>query len=64
MEAESGVPWIPTSGAERPIQRVPNGFPGPGGTGSRPSAQSEVCGGYHHGFRCIVTIEKRPIGVG
>ena len=31
-----GVPWMPTPGAERPIQRVPSGLPGPGGTGSSP----------------------------
>ena len=28
-----GVPWMPTPGADRPIQRVPSGLPGPGGTG-------------------------------
>ena len=30
IEAASGVPWIPTYGTERPIQRVPSGLPGPG----------------------------------
>ena len=57
MEAESGVPWIPISGSERPIQRVPSGLPGPGGTGSAPAAQSES-GGYHQGFFCLSTILK------
>ena len=38
-------------------------FPGPGGTGSESAAQSDG-GGYHHGFRCIVTISKLPVGVG
>ena len=56
IEAASGVPWIPTYGDEMPIHRVPSGFPGPGGTGSAPSAQAEPSGGYHQGFRCIVTI--------
>ena len=50
MEAASGVPWMPTYGDEIPIQRVPSGFPGPGGIGFAPSAQAEPCGGYHHGF--------------
>ena len=27
------MPWIPTAGDEIPIQRVPSGFPGPGGIG-------------------------------
>ena len=55
---------MPTYGAEMPIQRVPSGFPGPGGTGSLPAAQAESCGGYHHGLRCYVTISNSPIGVG
>src|SRR5918999_4033713 len=63
MEAASGVPWIPTYGAEIPIQRVPSGFPGPGGTGSASCAQSDG-GGYHQGFRCFVTISNAPVGVG
>src|SRR4029453_15948601 len=63
IDAASGVPWMPTPGALKPIQRVPSGFPGPGGTGFSPFAQSEA-GGYHHGCRCIVTIEKWPTGVG
>ena len=28
------MPWMPTYGAEMPIQRVPSGLPGPGGIGS------------------------------
>ncbi len=64
IEAASGVPWMPTYGAEMPIQRVPSGFPGPGGIGFAPSAQAEPCGGYHHGLRCIVTISNVPTGVG
>ena len=55
IDAESGVPWIPTYGDEIPIQRVPSGLPGPGGTGSESAAQSDG-GGYHHGFRCKFTI--------
>ena len=54
IDAASGVPWMPTYGAEIPIQRVPSGFPGPGGTGSDSAAHSD--GGYHHGFRCMFTI--------
>ncbi len=37
--AGASVPWMPTPGALRPIQRVPSGFDGPGGTGVRPCAQ-------------------------
>jgi hypothetical protein len=58
-----GVPWIPYPYAESPIQRVPSGFPGPGGTGPRPRAQSEL-GGFHVGFLSFVAIVKRPSGVG
>jgi hypothetical protein len=47
----------------RPIQRVPSGFPGPGGIGCSPSAQS-AAGGYHQGRRILLTILKRPSGVG
>src|SRR5205809_6278617 len=54
---------MPTPGAEIPIQRVPSGLPGPGGTGFSPCAHGEF-GGYHHGFFHITTIEKRPFGVG
>src|SRR5436189_5851435 len=54
---------MPTPGAESPIQRVPRGFPGPGGIGFDPCAQGES-GGYHHGFRHLTTILKRPSGVG
>ena len=64
MDAASGVPWMPTYGEEIPIQRVPSGLPGPGGTGSAPSAQAEPSGGYHHGLRCRLMISKLPIGVG
>ena len=63
MEPSSGVPWMPTPGALRPIQRVPSGFPGPGGTGFSPAAQGSA-GGYHHGFFHLTTIWKRPSGVG
>src|SRR6185369_11641632 len=55
---------MPTPGAERPIQRVPSGLPGPGGTGLRPAAQESYVGGYHHGLTCLTTIWKRPVGVG
>src|ERR687898_2396294 len=54
---------MPTYGAEIPIQRVPSGLPGPGGTGSDSAAQSDG-GGYHHGFRCRFTISYLPSGVG
>src|SRR6266508_5358980 len=63
MEAASGVPWIPTSGTERPIQRVPSGLPGPGGIGVRRAAHRPL-GGNHHGSRSFDTILKRPTGVG
>ena len=63
MLAGLGVPWMPTPGAERPIQRVPSGLPGPGGTGLAPAAHAEV-GGYHHGFTYLTTMSKRPRGVG
>src|SRR3954452_25495375 len=63
IEPGSGVPWMPTPGAERPIQRVPSGLPGPGGIGFCPFAHGDE-GGYHHGFFHLTTIEKRPSGVG
>src|SRR5436305_181062 len=54
---------MPTPGADRPIQRVPRGFPGPGGIGSAPAAHGEF-GGNHVGLRHLTTIWKRPSGVG
>jgi hypothetical protein len=45
----------------RPIHLVPNGFPGPGGIGWRPSAQPEP-GGYHQGWRILLAISKAPEG--
>src|SRR5262249_57921099 len=54
---------MPTPGAERPIHRVPSGFPGPGGIGFNPLAQAES-GGRHHGFICMSTIRNEPVGVG
>src|SRR3989304_4415671 len=39
---------MPTRGAERPIQRVPSGLPGPGGTGFCPFAHGDG-GGDHPG---------------
>src|ERR1700712_2336654 len=63
MDVASGVPCRPTPGEEIPIQRVPSGLPGPGGTGFSPAAQAES-GGYHQGLACFVTISKRPTGVG
>src|SRR5262249_3587400 len=63
-DAASGVPWMPTLGAERPSQRVPSGFPGPGGTGFSPAAHAEPAGGDHHGVRSLITISKWPSGVG
>jgi len=44
-----GVPWMPTAGADVPIQRVPSGLPEPGGIGSRPFAHGEL-GGIQVGF--------------
>ena len=46
---------LPTPGAVKPIQRVPSGFPGPGGIGFSPFAQSES-GGRHQGSRCMSTM--------
>ena len=54
---------MPTPGADRPIQRVPRGLPGPGGIGWSPLAQSDD-GGRHHGFTCMSTIDHVPSGVG
>src|SRR5919204_305789 len=54
---------MPTPGALSPIQRVPSGFPGPGGIGFWPFAHGEA-GGYHHGFLHLTAIVKRPSGVG
>src|SRR3954454_2300726 len=62
-ELGSGVPWMPTPGAERPIQRVPSGLPGPGGIGFAPFAHGEF-GGYHQGLRHLTTTDHRPSGVG
>src|SRR5436190_1428839 len=42
IEPSSGVPWMPTPGALSPIQRVPSGLPGPGGTGFSPAAHGEI----------------------
>src|SRR6476659_4760470 len=64
MDAASGVPWMPTYGADSPIQRVPSGLPGPGGIGFAPCAHFEPGGGIHQGSRRIVTISHWPTGVG
>src|ERR671934_2003668 len=63
IDASLGVPWMPTPGADRPIHRVPSGLLGPGGIGCWPAAHGDF-GGYHHGFRHLTTIVKRPSGVG
>ena len=55
IEPGFGVPWMPTPGADRPIQRVPSGLFGPGGIGFCPFAHGEL-GGYHHGFLHLTTI--------
>ena len=55
---------MPTYGADRPIQRVPSGFPGPGGIGSAPCAHSDPAGGYHHGLYCLLMTSNLPSGVG
>src|SRR5215216_2098602 len=54
---------MPMPSASRPIQRVPSGFPGPGGTGFAPAAHGES-GGYHHGFSHFTSMWKCPSGVG
>src|SRR5687767_773605 len=54
---------MPTSGAVRPIQRVPSGLPGPGGIGFASFAHSES-GGRHHGFFCMSAMLNVPDGVG
>ena len=55
---------MPTPGAERPIQRVPSGLPGPGGTGFRPCAHEEF-GGIVHGLTILVfLLAIAPLGVG
>ncbi len=54
------MPCRPTPGDEMPIQRVPSGLPGPGGTGSSPAAHAES-GGYHQGLACFWMISKRPM---
>src|SRR2546428_772224 len=53
---------MPTPGALIPIQRVPSGLPGPGGTGFSPFAHGDA-GGDHHGFAPLTLIWKRPRGV-
>src|SRR2546423_14836911 len=60
----SSVPWMATPDALSPIQRVPSGLPGPGGTGSSPCAHESWVGGYPHGLPHLTTIWKRPRGVG
>src|ERR1051326_5871278 len=60
----SSVPWRPTPGALSPIQRVPSGLFGPGGTGLAPAAHESWVGGYHHGFISLTTISKWPSGGG
>jgi hypothetical protein len=54
---------MPTPGASIPIQRVPSGLPGPGGTGFSSFAHADS-GGYHHGSRCMFTTCHIPEGVG
>src|ERR1041385_3904725 len=63
IDASSGVPWMPTPAASRPIQRVPSGLPGPGGIGFAPTAHGDG-GGVHHGFSCLSTMCQTPDGVG
>ena len=63
MLCGSGVPWMPTPGAEIPIHRVPSGLPGPGGTGDSPAAHG-LAGGYHHGFSHLTMMWNLPAGVG
>ncbi len=64
IDQGSEVPWMPTPDVFRPIQRVPSGLPGPGGTGFSPAAQASCVGGYHHGFFSLTAMWKRPSGVG
>src|SRR5207253_1854053 len=63
IELEALVPWMPTAGAEVPIQRVPSGLPGPAGIGPRPFAQGEL-GGNQVGLSCLVMMLNWPRGVG
>ena len=58
IEPSSGVPWMPTAGADVPIQRVPSGLPAPGGIGSRPFAHGEF-GGIQVGFLSFSVIDER-----
>src|SRR5262245_30600939 len=58
-----GVPWMPTAGADVPIQRVPSGLPAPGGIGSRPFAQGEF-GGIQVGFFSFSVTTNVPVGDG
>src|SRR5581483_4498351 len=64
IDVGSSVPWMPTPGTESPIQRVPSGLSGPGGTGFSPLAQSSWIGGYHHGSFHFTMMWKVPAGVG
>ena len=55
---------MPTPGAESPIQRVPSGFPGPGGIGTAPCAHGASGGGTQVGFSTLLMMVKWPSGVG
>src|SRR4249919_3186122 len=63
IELLDGVPWMPTAGADVPIQRVPSGLPEPGGIGSRPFAQGEF-GGIQVGFFSFSVTTNVPVGDG
>ena len=54
---------MPIAGAVVPIQRVPSGFPGPGGMVESSAAHGES-GGYHAGSTCLSLISYSPVGVG
>ena len=51
------------AGAVVPIQRVPSGFPAPGGIDESSAAHGES-GGYHTGSFCLSLISYSPVGVG
>ena len=54
---------MPTPETLRPIQRVPSGLSGPGGTGSSPCAHGES-GGVQVGSTTLLMMWKLPVGVG
>src|SRR6478735_3291695 len=60
IDQGSEVPWIPTPGALSPIQRVPSGFPGPGGTGWIPCAHEALAVEQDEAVHAPVDDDDRP----